>query len=122
MSEKLLSVVIPARNERAGIVQIIERVRATRPALRELGLALETVVIDDGSRDRTAALAAQCADTRVIRHLANRGHGAALKTGFRHAQGEVLAFLDADGTYPPDAKQVAVVGTIIADSAAAENA
>lgn len=106
MPEKILSIVIPAWNEESGIVQIIERVRATRPALAELGLGLEIVVVDDGSRDRTAALAAQCQDTRVIRHLVNRGYGAALKTGFRHAQGDVLAFLDADGTYPPDALPV----------------
>lgn len=103
MSESMLSVVIPAWNEENGIVQIVERVRATRPALHNLGLDLEIVVVDDGSRDRTATLAAQCGDTRVIRHLVNRGYGAALKTGFRHAQGQILAFLDADGTYPPDA-------------------
>lgn len=66
-------------------------------------IALEIVVVDDGSKDKTAALAAQCADTRVIRHLVNQGYGAALKTGFRHASGQYLAFIDADGTYPPEA-------------------
>ncbi len=103
VNTQTLSVIIPALNEQDGIVQIIERVRAVRPALAELHLALEIVVVDDGSRDGTAARAAQCPDTRVIRHLTNRGYGAALKTGFRHAQGELLAFLDADGTYPPEA-------------------
>ncbi len=103
MASETLSVVIPAWNEEAGIVQIVERVRAVKPALQALGLALEVIVVDDGSKDRTATLAAQCADTRVIRHLVNGGYGAALKTGFRHASGNILAFLDADGTYPPEA-------------------
>lgn len=100
---KTLSVVIPAYNEQDGIVQIIERVQAVSVALGAQDLALELIVVDDGSHDNTAALASQCASTRVIRHLTNRGYGAALKTGFRHAGGEYLGFLDADGTYPPEA-------------------
>ncbi len=103
MNPKILSVVIPALNEQDSIVQIIERVRAVQPTLQTLNIVLEILVVDDGSLDKTAALAAQCADTRVIRHLVNRGYGAALKTGFRHASGEYLAFIDADGTYPPEA-------------------
>lgn len=100
---KTLSVVIPAFNEQDGIVQIVERVRAVALALTAQDTALELIVVDDGSRDRTGPLAAQCADTRVIRHTVNRGYGAALKTGFRHASGEYVGFLDADGTYPPEA-------------------
>lgn len=103
VNRKILSLVIPALNEQEGIVQIIERARAIQPALDEMDAALEILVIDDGSQDNTAARAAQCADTRVIRHLTNLGYGAAIKTGFRHAQGDVLAFIDADGTYPPEA-------------------
>lgn len=99
----VLSVVIPAYNEQDGIVQIVERVRAIRPALEQQETGLEIIVVDDGSKDKTAALAAQCADTRVVRHLVNQGYGAALKTGFRHASGQYLAFIDADGTYPPEA-------------------
>lgn len=98
-----LSIVIPAYNEQDGIVQIIDRVRAVQPALHAQDIALELIVVDDGSKDKTSALAAQCADTRVIRHLKNRGYGAALKTGFRHANGAYIGFLDADGTYPPEA-------------------
>lgn len=98
-----VSIVIPAFNEQDGIVQIVERVRAVAPALAAQNTELELLVVDDGSRDRTAALAAQCVNTRVIRHTLNRGYGAALKTGFRHAGGEYVGFLDADGTYPPEA-------------------
>src|SRR5581483_7715354 len=102
LDNKTLSVIIPALDEQKGIVQIIKRVRAVRSRLRAEGIGLEIIVVDDGSRDKTALLAAQCPDTRVVRHLVNRGYGAALKTGFRHATGELLAFIDADGTYPPE--------------------
>jgi len=81
-----LSVVVPAYNEEDGIAAIVERVLAVRPSLKACGVQeLEVIVVDDGSQDRT-----------------NRGYGAALKTGFRHARGDLLAFLDADGTYPPE--------------------
>jgi hypothetical protein len=59
-------------------------------------------VVDDGSSDRTAEIAAKFDDVRVLRHAVNQGYGAAIKTGFTHARGELLAFLDADGTYPPE--------------------
>jgi glycosyltransferase involved in cell wall biosynthesis len=97
-----LSVVIPAYNEEDGIEQVINRVLATRDALRQMSVTLEFLVVDDGSRDKTAALIATFPEVRLVRHIKNRGYGAAIKTGFRHASGEYLAFLDADGTYPPE--------------------
>jgi len=102
-SERVLSVVIPALNEEDGIAQIIQRVLAVRPALQAVGIAdLELIVVDDGSRDRTCEIVAAQPEVRLIRHPVNRGYGAALKTGFQAARGEYLAFLDADGTYPPE--------------------
>lgn len=101
-SGHLLSVVIPAYNEQDAIVAIVERVLAARPALDAARIETEVLVVDDGSQDRTVQLASQ-QGVRVIRHLKNRGYGAALKTGFHHARGDYLAFLDADGTYPPEA-------------------
>jgi glycosyltransferase involved in cell wall biosynthesis len=99
----VLSVVIPAYNEEQGIAEIIERVLPIRPQLREAGVDdLELIVVDDGSRDRTAEIAARYADVRLLRHTINQGYGAALKTGFGHARGNLLGFLDADGTYPPE--------------------
>ncbi|MBE9507929.1 MAG: glycosyltransferase family 2 protein, partial [Chloroflexi bacterium] len=60
------------------------------------------IVVDDGSRDETAEIASNYSEVRLVRHRVNRGYGAALKTGFKHARGNLLGFLDADGTYPPD--------------------
>lgn len=98
-----LSVVIPALNEEDGIADIVQRVRAVEPSLKTVGVDhLEILVVDDGSSDRTAEIAASIPNVQVQRHPVNRGYGAAIKTGFARTRGELLAFLDADGTYPPE--------------------
>jgi glycosyltransferase involved in cell wall biosynthesis len=99
----VLSVVIPAYNEENGIAEIANRVLAVGPALIKAGVEkLELLVVDDGSKDRTAEVAAGISGVTLIRHPKNRGYGAALKTGFSKASGELIGFLDADGTYPPE--------------------
>jgi glycosyltransferase involved in cell wall biosynthesis len=99
----MLSIVIPAYNEERAIGAVLERMRAVGPALQEAGFTdWEVIVVDDGSRDRTAEIVSAYPEVRLIRHPVNRGYGAALKTGFAHARGEWLAFLDADATYPPE--------------------
>jgi glycosyltransferase involved in cell wall biosynthesis len=99
----ILSVVIPAYNEENGIKEIAERVLAVEPALKNAGVdQLELLVVDDGSKDRTAEVAESIPGVRLIRHPRNKGYGAALKTGFSKARGELIGFLDADGTYPPE--------------------
>ncbi|MGH2537030.1 MAG: glycosyltransferase family 2 protein [Candidatus Promineifilaceae bacterium] len=98
-----LSVVIPAYNEEQGIADISRRVLAVRDDLRRVGVEeMELLVVDDGSSDRTAAIAQDIQGVRLIQHPTNRGYGAALKTGFSQAKGELIGFLDADGTYPPE--------------------
>jgi hypothetical protein len=100
--KETLSIVIPAYNEEDGIAGIVERVLAMRPTLETSGMGLELIVVDDGSRDRTAEIVTNYPEVRLLRHRANHGYGAALKTGFAHAGGTWLGFLDADGTYPPE--------------------
>jgi hypothetical protein len=98
-----LSIVIPAYNEEAGIAAIARRVLATAESLSQVGVhSLELLVVDDGSRDGTAQRVSEVEGVRLVRHPANRGYGAALKTGFCQAHGELIGFLDADGTYPPE--------------------
>ncbi len=98
-----LSIVIPAWNEEDGIRDICERTLAVRPALAAVGVdGLELIVVDDGSSDKTAAVAESITGVRLLRHAQNGGYGAALKTGWAAATGEWCGFLDADGTYPPE--------------------
>lgn len=98
-----LSVVIPAYNEENGIAEIVERVLKIQPALAEVGVDhLELIVVNDASKDRTAEVAGRIPGVRLINHPVNKGYGGALKTGFSNATGELVGFLDADGTYPPE--------------------
>jgi glycosyltransferase involved in cell wall biosynthesis len=98
-----LSVVIPAYNEEQGIAEITRRVLAVKEQLRNVGVNnLELLVVDDGSADGTVEIVRAIEGVRLICHSQNRGYGAALKTGFNQAAGELIGFLDADGTYPPE--------------------
>lgn len=91
-----LSVIIPAFNEETAISTVIAEIR---DLLARSGLTPEILVIDDGSSDGTST-AAFAAGARVIRHRSNRGYGAALKTGILAARHDIIAIIDADGTYP----------------------
>lgn len=93
-----VSIVIPAFNEEASIKNIIEQVDTV---LTQAGITHEIIVVDDGSMDRTYG-EAKGTSARVIQHKKNRGYGAALKTGIKAAQYEMIVMTDADGTYPID--------------------
>ncbi|HYB74040.1 MAG TPA: glycosyltransferase family 2 protein [Candidatus Sulfotelmatobacter sp.] len=92
-----LTVVIPAFNEAGAIRGVVE---ATRRTLKDLGVDHEVIVVDDASEDGTAVEAA-AAGARVLAHPANAGYGAAILTGAGQARFELMAILDADGSYPP---------------------
>lgn len=88
-----ISVVMPAKNEAEGL-------RRTLPALRAGFPDAELIVVDDGSNDDTAAVAA-AEGARVLSSPYSMGNGAAIKRGARAAQGEVIVFMDADGQHDP---------------------
>jgi glycosyltransferase involved in cell wall biosynthesis len=91
------TVVVPAYDEEAGIGPTLDRLRE---ALADLPVATEILVVDDGSRDGTASKLASIAGIRTVTHARNRGYGAALKTGLRHARHDLVVISDADGSYP----------------------
>jgi glycosyltransferase involved in cell wall biosynthesis len=93
-----ISVILPAYNEQAAVAA---QVAAIRRVLCAYDLTHEIIVVDDGSEDLTAKEASQ-ARARVIRHLENRGYGAAIKTGILAAAYDTIVIIDADGTYPAD--------------------
>ncbi|MBI4376058.1 MAG: glycosyltransferase family 2 protein [Elusimicrobia bacterium] len=102
-SFKTLSIVIPAYNEEEAIEDILKKCLEARQPLRQaLGLSqVEIVLVDDGSRDATSRKAAAFPEVKLVSHAVNKGYGRALMTGFEAASGEVLGFLDADGTCDP---------------------
>jgi glycosyltransferase involved in cell wall biosynthesis len=92
-----LSVVIPVFNEEATLLELVERVRAS-PVDKEL------ILVDDGSTDRSRELLTELADhpdIEVILHDVNQGKGAALRTGFQAATGDITIVQDADLEYDP---------------------
>ena len=89
----VISIVVPAMDEEDAIGEVIIE-------LRQAAAWNEILVVDDGSRDATAARAA-AAGARVIRHPYNKGNGAAVKTGVRNATGEFILVIDADGQHAP---------------------
>jgi glycosyltransferase involved in cell wall biosynthesis len=90
----VVSIVVPAFNEEDAIGTVVT-------ALRAADAWHEILVIDDGSSDATADRARD-AGARVIRHPYNKGNGAAVKTGIRHATGEYILIVDGDGQHKPE--------------------
>lgn len=96
-----LSIVIPAYNEEGGIAPVLEELRDLLAEL-DLDLPVEVIIVNDGSKDATdKAIEPFVGELfRLLNHRENRGYGAALKTGIRHAKHPWILITDADGTYP----------------------
>src|SRR5213595_3157527 len=99
-----LSVVIPVYNEEAGLAALFRRLY---PALEALGLSYEVIFVNDGSRDRSAALlreqfARRPEVTRVVLLNGNFGQHMAIMAGFERCRGERIVTLDADLQNPPE--------------------
>jgi glycosyltransferase involved in cell wall biosynthesis len=94
-----LSVIVPVFDERNTVVEIVRRMRMV-----DLPVELEIVVVDDGSTDGTRDVLRQLADStvRVITHDANRGKGAAIRSGLAHVTGDLVLVQDADLEYDPE--------------------
>ncbi len=93
-----LSFFFPAHNEEANLEALVDEALATLPGL---ATKFEVIAIDDGSKDRTPAIADELAVRhpdlfRVVHHPVNLGYGAALRSGFRAARYDLIAFVDGD--------------------------
>ena len=86
-----LSIVIPAKNEEGAIAAVVANACEQYPDA-------EVIVVNDGSDDNTAEVAAE-AGARVISHPESLGNGAAVKSGARAATGDIIAFMDGDGQH-----------------------
>ena len=111
MSDPQLSVIIPVYNEQETLPALFARLY---PALDALGVSYEVLFINDGSRDRSAALLkdqflARPEVTRVILFTANHGQHLAIMAGFEYCRGERVVTLDADLQNPPEE-----IGTLLA--------
>jgi glycosyltransferase involved in cell wall biosynthesis len=106
-----LSYFFPAHDEEANLEGLVEEALATLPSLAD---TFEVIIVDDGSRDRTPAIADELSRAhpgivRVVHHPTNLGYGAALRSGFRASHHDLVAFTDGDRQF-----KVADLGRLVA--------
>jgi len=96
----ILSVLIPAFNEKNTISEILKRINEVD--LKDLGFDKEIIIVDDGSKDGTVDILKGLGDGyKIIYHLKNQGKGAAIGTGLKEVSGDYLIIQDADLEYDP---------------------
>lgn len=93
----MISVIVPVYNEERAIGQTIRDIQA---AMKSSKQEWQLVCVNDGSQDGTAKILEEMKGVVTVQHVRNQGYGTALKTGIRKAKGDVIAIIDADGTYP----------------------
>lgn len=93
-----VSIVVPAYNEEENIAEVLHRLSRVQT---EMG-NMEIIVIDDGSEDNTAKEVSNFTNVKYVRHSRKMGKGAALNTGFRESNGEIIVIQDADMEYFPE--------------------
>ncbi len=93
---KLISVIIPARNEANSIGSLISKIKRSLSEYPH-----ETIVIDDSSEDGTEEIA-RSSGIIIVSHEKNLGKGAGMRTGVENAKGDIIIFLDGDGTHDPE--------------------
>jgi dolichol-phosphate mannosyltransferase len=102
VSKQKLSVIISCFNEEGNIKRYDKELL---PVLRSLKMPFEVVLVDDGSKDNTVKeikkLLRRNRNVKLVTHPRNLGLGAGMKTGIRHAAGDLAVFLDADLTFHP---------------------
>ena len=97
-----LSVIIPVYNEAESIGQVLQRLFDQLEQIEEVRNRYEVIVVDDGSSDGTGDIVRSAELAVTLRqHPYNMGNGASIKTGIRHARGEVLVMMDGDGQHDP---------------------
>jgi len=97
-TEDRCTIVIPVYNEEMAIRDTLERLKKVIAAIS--GWRFDIICVNDGSSDGTADILSSIKEVIVINHIANRGYGAALKTGLDSCKTEWVFIADADGTYP----------------------
>lgn len=98
MQSSIISIIIPAYNEEKTIGNVISNTIST---MKNLLKPYEIIVVDDGSTDNTKKIATKY-KAKVLSNGKNKGKGYALKKGFKHANGDIIVTIDADGTHRPN--------------------
>ena len=88
----MISVIIPCYNEEKNIGEVLKKI----PKIVD-----EIIVVDDGSKDKTAEIVRQFPKVKLVRHEVNKGKGAAMMAGVKNSKGDIVVFMDGDMQHNP---------------------